>query len=174
MRDNNLSPSPPPTVDFGTPSGQVGPILPAPNGGGLDAEPPAQPSIASPPHPSNLRRSTTILHSLHRELTSLGSRVPQTKPLILGFERPNIARIATLTILCLITYPAFYILTLVANDRSLFVVRAIVGLWGWVAGLVLGYVILTIAAQHLEAASKFALVGYRSSLSLSFKQPGPR
>jgi len=125
--------------------------------------------MAGSPHTDKSRRSIATLQSLHRELTNLGSKLPQPKPLIPGFEGPSFLRIATLTILCLVTYPAFYILTLVAKDRSLFVVRAIVGLWGWVAGVVLGYVLLKIGAKHLEAASKFALVGYRSFLRLPFK-----
>jgi len=170
MREN--SPSPPPTADFGAPSG-LEPLLPDPNAGGLDAERPAVPSTASSQPTSKSRRSTASLQSLHLGLANLGSKLPQSKPLFRGFEEPSFPRIAILTILCLFTYPAFYLLTLVAKDRSLFIVRAIVGVWCWVAGLAFGSVLLKIGAQHLEAASKFALAGYRDFLRLSFKQPGP-
>jgi len=171
MREN--SPSPPPTADFAAPSAQVEPLLPDPNGGGLDAERPAHLSTASSQPTSESRQSTASLQSLHHGLANLGSKLPQSKPLFRGFEEPSFPRIAILTILCLVTYPAFHLLTLVAKDRSLFIVRAIVGVWCWVAGLALGYFLLRIGAQHLEAASKFTLVWYRSFLRLYFKQSGP-
>ena len=85
---------------------------------------------------------------------------PRSKPLFQGFERPRFSRIAILTILCLTTYPAFYALTFVAKDKSLFIVRVIVSVWCSGVGFALGYILLAIAAQHLEAASEFTLVGY--------------
>ena len=91
---------------------------------------------------------------------------PQLNPLFQGLERPSFSRIAILTALSLITYPAFYILTLVAQDKSLFVVRSIVSVWCWGIGFALGYVLLKIGAQHLEAASKFMFVEYRDYLRL--------
>jgi len=87
---------------------------------------------------------------------------PRPKPLFRGFERPSFSRIAILTVLCLTTYPAFYVLTLVAKDKSLFVVRVIVSAWCSGVGFALGYILLQSAAQHLEAASEFTLVGYRA------------
>ena len=77
-----------------------------------------------------------------------------------------------LAVLCLITYPAFYILTLVAKDRSLFVVRAIVSAWCSGVGFALGYILLQIGAQYLEAAGELALVVCRGFLRLDSKQPG--
>ena len=82
------------------------------------------------------------------------------KPLFQGFERPSFSRIAILTVLCLITYPAFYILTFVAKDRSLFIVRLVVSLWCSGVGFALGYILLKVGAQHLEAASMFTLIGH--------------
>ena len=87
-------------------------------------------------------------------------RLPQSRPLFQGFERPSLSRIAILTVLCLLTYPAFYVLTLVAKDKSLFMVRSIVAVWCWGIGFVLGCILLNIGAQHLEAASEFIPVGY--------------
>jgi len=81
-----------------------------------------------------------------------------SKLLFQGFEKPSFFRIAILTALCLITYPAFYILTLAAKDKSLFTVRIIVSLWCSGVGFALGYLLLKIGAQHLEAASEFTLV----------------
>jgi len=177
----NDSPSPPPTAGLATPSGQVEPPLPAPNEGGpaqpstTSSQPTAKPWFSIATLWSRCLELTGYLWSLCLDLTGyIKSKIPQLKPLSPGFEAPSFLYIATLTILCPATYLAFYILTLVAKDRSLFVVRAIVGLWGWVAGFALGYFLLRIGAQHLEAASKFALVGYRSFLRHSFKQPGPR
>jgi len=85
---------------------------------------------------------------------------PRSKPLkFQGFERPSFSRIVILTVLCLVSYPAFYALTLVAKDKSLFIVRLIVSVWCSVIGFALGYVILWIGAQHLEAASESTSVG---------------
>ena len=98
---------------------------------------------------------------------------PRPRSLFRGFERPNFSHIAILAVLCPTAYLAFYILTFVAKDRSLTMVRLIVSAWCSVVGFVLGYILLTIGAQHLEAASEFALVGYRYFLRICFKQPGP-
>ena len=91
-----------------------------------------------------------------------------------GFEKPSLFRIAILTLLCLITYPTFYILTLVAKDKSLFIVRSIVGAWCWGVGYVIGLWLLKIGAQHLEAAGGSTLVGYRYILRLYFNSLGHR
>ena len=88
------------------------------------------------------------------------SAPPRSKPLLRGFERPSLSRIAILTVLCLITYPAFYILTLVAKDKSLYSVRLIASTWCSGIGFALGYILLKIGAQYLEAASKFTLLRY--------------
>jgi len=98
----------------------------------------------------------------------------RSKPLFRGFESPNFIRIGILTLTCAITYPAFYTLTSVAKDRSLFIVRFIVAVWCSGIGLALGYTLLKIGARHLEAASEFTPVGYRDFLKHSFEQPGPR
>jgi len=109
------------------------------------------------------------LQSLRPKLANLTF---EPKPLFQGFERPSLSRIAILTVLCAITYPAFHILTLVAKDKSLFVVRAIVSVWCSGAGFALGYILLKIGKQHLEAASESVLPENRDFLSLYFKQPG--
>ena len=96
-----------------------------------------------------------------------------SKSLFRGFEKPSFFRIATLTALSLITYPAFYILTLVAKDKSLFVVRVIVAMWCSGVGFALGYILLRIGVQHLEAASEFTFIWYRGLLKFRFKQLGP-
>ena len=99
---------------------------------------------------------------------------PRSKPPFQGFERPSFSRIVTFTVLCLLAYPAFYALTFVAKDRTLFTVRLIVSIWCSGIGFVLGSILLAIGAQHAEAASEFTLVGYRDLLRLYyFKQPGP-
>ena len=97
----------------------------------------------------------------------------QSKSPFRHFERPSYSHIAILTVLCLITYPAFYALTLLAKDKSLFVVRLIVSAWCSGIGFVLGCILLAIGAQHLEAASESIPVWYWDSLTICFKQPGP-
>ena len=140
MRDSNSSPHP--TENPAAPLIQADPSLLAPNRRGFGAEDPAWPSL--PP-------STTDLQYADKS-------PPRSKPLIRGFERPSLSRIVILTVLCLITYPAFYTLKLVAKDHSLFVVRLIVSIWCSGVGFALGYILLKIGAQHLEAASEFTPV----------------
>jgi len=96
----------------------------------------------------------------------------RSKPLFRGFERPSFSRIAILTILCPTAYPAFYLLTFVGKDRSLFIVRLLVSTWCSGVGFALGYVLLKIGARHLEAASEFILVWHRDFLRLSFNSLG--
>jgi len=170
--DNNSSPHP--TEDPATPFDQKTPLLSTPNWGEYDSEdslPPEfpPPSTADSQHPDD-RSWFSSLNSL--KFVGPGFEPQQSKPPIRGFERPRFSHIALLAALCLITYPAFYILTLVAKDRSLFIVRAIVSVWCSGAGFALGYVLLSIGARHMEAASEFKLVEFRIFLTNYFKQPG--
>ena len=146
-----------------------------PNGSEFDAECPAPPS--PPPPTKNSQYSDTSwfssLQSLHLKLTDLRFELPRSKPLFRGFERPSISRIANLTVLCLLTYPAFYVLTLVAKDKSLFVVRSIVAVWCWGIGFALGRILFKTGARHLEAASEFISIGNCDFLTRCFEQPGP-
>jgi len=100
MRDS--SPSPPPTPDLATPSAQVEPLLLAPNGGGLGAGRPLRPSTTSSQPTSKPWFSIATLQSRYPELTNLGSKVPQLKPLDHGFEGPSFLCIATLARLHLV------------------------------------------------------------------------
>ena len=135
--------SPHPAENPAAPLIQADPSILAPDGGEFDPEYPAWPSLPS---------STT--DSQYAEQSP-----PRSKPLFRGFERPSFSRIAILTVLCLVTYPAFFILTFVAKDKSLFIVRVLVSTWCSGVGFALGYIILKIGAQHLEAASELTLVG---------------
>ena len=159
MRNNSSSPPPTVAVDLATPLDQTDPLLSTPDGRYLDAEDPTPPS--PPPSTTNSQYDDESLPD-------------RPKPLFRGFERPSFFRIASLTLLCLITYPAFYILTLVAKDRSLFIVRAIVSVWCSGVGFALGYFLLAIGARHIEAASESTLVGYRDFLKLHFISLGDR
>lgn len=76
------------------------------------------------------------------------------KPLFRGFETPIIGRVSILIVLCLLAYPAFYALTLIAKDKSLFTVRLIVATWCSAIGFALRYTLLEIGVQHIEAASE--------------------
>ena len=170
MRDNNSRSHP--LEDPTAPFDQISPLLSTPNEGEHDAEDPSSPSPPSPPansQHSDEKSWFSSLQSLRLKLADLRIKPPRSQPLIRGFERPRFSRIAILAVLCLITYPAFYILTLVAKDRSLFIVRLIVSVWCSGVGFALGYILLTIGAQHLEAASEFTLVEYRDPLILYFK-----
>lgn len=141
---------------------QADPFLSTPNRRAFDA---GRPALPSPPPPT--------MGSQYADKPSFsGLKPPRSKSLFHGFERPSFSRIVILTVLCLLTYPAFYVLKLVAKDKSLFIVRLIVAVWCSGVGFALGYILLKIGAQHLEAASEFTLVGYRNSLILYSKQPG--
>ena len=94
--------------------------------------------------------SFTTRRSLHPKIGGLSFDHLRFK----GFERPSFSRIAILITLCFIAYPALHILTLVAKDNSLFIVRLIVALWGSGVAFVLGYTLLRTGVKHLEAASE--------------------
>ena len=166
-RDHDSS-TPPIELSTTSPT-QADRLLLTPNRREFDAEHPAWPSSTS---------MTNSQHSDKRWFSTLPSLQPKfepqrQKPLFRGFERPSFSRIAILTVLCLVTYPAFHILTLVAKDRSLFIVRIIVSVWCSGGGFALGYVLLKIGAQHIEAASEFTFVGSQDSLRFHFEQRGP-
>ena len=151
-RSNNSSPRP--TENPATPSVQAGLSPSISNRRKLGVNDPTQPSL-----PPSVMGSYVAEKSRPSRL-----KLPRSKPLFRGFEAPNFSRIAILTVLCLITYPAFHILKLVAKDRSLFAVRSIVSVWCSGVGLALGSILLKIGVRHLEAASEFTLVGYRTFL----------
>jgi len=109
---------------------------------------------------------------LHPKFANLRFEPPRSKPLFRGFERPSLSRIAILVVLCTIAYPALYILTLVAKDKT-FVVRLIAAMWSPGVGFALGYILIRIGVQHLEAASEFMLIWYRDPLKFHSKQLGP-
>ena len=170
------SPSPPANGNPATPLIQADTLLLTPSGRDFDTEHLASqsPSSSSENLQYTDKSGFSSSTSLRDKRVDLRFEPPRSKPLIRGFERPRFSRIAILTVLCLITYPAFYILTIVAKDRSLFIVRAIVSVWCSGVGFALGYILLTIGAQHLEAASKFTLVWCRDLLKpcSNLKQPG--
>jgi len=172
MRGKNSSPHP--TEDLAAPLIQANPSHSTPNKSELYAEYP--PWSYPPPSTTNSQYAEeslcSSLQSPHPKLPDLGP--PRSKPLFRGFEKPSFSRIAILAVLCLISYPAFYILTFVAKDRSLFIVRLVVSTWCSGVGFALGYVLLRIGAQHLEAASEFWPVGFKDILSSTLcKQHGP-
>jgi len=160
MRGSNSNPHP--TEDPTAPLIQAGPSILTPDRGGFDAEDPAWPS----PPPS----TTNSQYADKPHFSRL--KPPRSKPLFRNFERPSLFHIAILAILCLIIYPAFYILTLVAKDKSLFIVRLLVSTWCSGIGFGLGYILLRIAAQHLEAASEFMSIEYRDFLRPDSKSLG--
>ena len=148
MRDNDRSPQP--TRDPAVPPIQVDPSLSIANG------------RESADDPGRLSRPSSTTNSQYDDKPP-----PRSRPLVQGFERPSFSRIAILAVLCSAAYPAFYGLTFVAKDRSLFTVRLLVSVWCSVVGYALGYIVLKIGAQHLEAASKFSGWPLRLSKTLS-------
>ena len=162
MRDDYWSP--PATSDSATTSfSQADPFLLTPNRREFDVEYPAwsfpSPSATNFQHTDKSQLSSR--QSLHTKLADLryeSHEPPRQKPLFRDFERPSFVHVAILTILCFIAYPAFYILTLVAKDKSLFTVRLLVAMWCSGVGFALGLILLRIGMQHLEAASEFELL----------------
>ena len=148
MRDDSSSPHP--IEDPVAPLIDGDPSTLTPNRRKFDAEYPVWPSSAP---------STSSFHHSDKSWFSRPS-LPRSKPLVRGFEIPSLSRIAIFTVLCFVGYPAFYILTLVARDKSLSIVRLIVSAWCSVVGFAIGYVLLKIGAQHLEAASEFTSIEY--------------
>ena len=169
MRHNSSSPDP--TENPAAPLIPADASLLTPGGRELNTDDPAWPS--PPPSTTNFQypdeSRPSSRQSLHPKPAEHNFEPSRSKPPFRGFERPSVSRIAILTVLCLITYPAFYTLTLVAKDRSLFVVRVIVSVWCTGIGFTLGYILLTIGARHLEAASEFTLVVNPDFLRLDFK-----
>jgi len=143
MRDDNSSPGHP-DEDQAVPLIQADSSLD-------DAEYPALPS----PPPSTMNSQYP-----DKSRFSWLESPRRSKPLSQGFERPSLFRITILTVPCLITYPAFHLLTFIAKDRSLFLVRLMVSIWCSGVGFALGYALLKIGARHLEAASESTPVEY--------------
>ena len=152
------SSSPHPVGNPTTPLIQADPSLLVPNRRVFDTEFPPSPS--PPPTTAYTEKSRfSGLGSVRSKLANLRFWPSRSKPgLSQRFEKPSFSHIAILTVLCLIVNPAFYILTLVAKDKSLFTVRLIVSAWCSGLGFALGYILLKIGARHLEAASEFTLV----------------
>jgi len=171
LRDDDWSPPDSAT----SPNWRADHFLLTPNRREPDADYPAWPS----PSPSKTtfhyedKPQFSSRQLLHPKLANLRFEPPRSKALFRGFERPSFSRIAILTVLSLIAYPALYILTLVAKDKSLFVVRLIVAMWCSGVGFALGYILIRVGVQHLEAASEFTLIWYRDLLRFYLNQLGP-
>lgn len=145
-------PNTPPTADSATPLSQADTFLLTPNRRVLGIEDTPRNSQYTDKSQCSTRQSLCPGKFLNFGAT--GFEPPRSKGLFQGFEKPSLARIAILTVLCLSAYPALYILTLIARDKSLFIVRFIVAMWCSGVGFTLGYVLLMIGVQHLEAASE--------------------
>ena len=174
MRDNNSSPHPTEESAAPVPLIQANSFRLTPTRREFDAEYPAWPSPSQ--STTNFQYSDepqqSSMQSLHPKRANLRFELPRSKPLFQGFEKPNFSRVAILAVLCLVTYPAFHILTFVAKDISLFIVRLIVSMWCSGVGFALGYMLLRIGAQHLEAASELWLVVLRDFLSSTLNSLG--
>ena len=164
--DDNLRS--PPIADSAAPFNQAGvdPLLLTSNRESFAPEYPSWPQFQyTDNNPSSTRRTTR---------PNLSELEPsRSNPRVWGFEKPSSSHITILTVICFAAYPTFYILTLVAKDKSLFTVRLLVAVWCSGVGFALGYILLRIGVKHLEAASEFPLVGYRDLLRPCFEQAGP-
>lgn len=76
------------------------------------------------------------------------------RSLFKGFERPHWGKIVMHFLACIASYPAMYLLTLVARERSLFIARVLVAVWCSVFGFCLAFSLVEFATKHLEAASE--------------------
>ena len=160
MRGNNSSPHPPENPTTPPIQAELPPLTP-----NRKESDPGHPAWTSLPPPTTDPKYADESQFLKPE--------PQRLNLFFrGFERPSFSRLTILIVLCLLTYPAFYILKLVAKDKSLFIVRLLVSTWCSVIGFCLGYLLLSVGAQHLEATSEFMPVGCQDSLKHCFTQPG--
>lgn len=84
--------------------------------------------------------------------------IPKTsaRPIFKGFERPDLRQLSLHVFVCFVSYPVMYLVTLVAKDRSLFLVRVLVAVWCALVGFCLAFSLVTFATKYLEAASEFS------------------
>lgn len=78
---------------------------------------------------------------------------PQPKTIFKGFERPDLKQLALHILICFASYPVMYLVTLIAKDRSLFIVRAVVAIGSAGVGFCLAFSLVAFATKYLEAAS---------------------
>lgn len=106
---------------------------------------------SSPPYALTDKRKASIL-PIRLTIPKFDSPKPRT--IVKGFERPDLRQLALHVLVCLVSYPAMYLVTLVANERSLFLVRILVAVWSALVGFCLALSLAAFATKHLEAASK--------------------
>ena len=70
------------------------------------------------------------------------------------FERPQWKRLAVHSLTCACVYPVVRLICLLANHRSIFWARFIVGVGSGVLGVALSLNLLEFAKRHLEASSE--------------------
>ena len=107
----------------------------------------------------SLRRS--LVHSENPSKPSplyslrTSSALLRRRPLVSGFEIPYWKDTLLHSALCLVSYPILLAVTIFAHNKTIFWARFIVSAGCGLVGLGIGYSLLTLAKNHLEAASKF-------------------
>ena len=71
-----------------------------------------------------------------------------------SFERPRCRRLLIHIATCAIIYPFLYFITWVAEGRSLFAVRTLVGLGTATVAFVIGFFLIDYATKFMEASSE--------------------
>lgn len=79
---------------------------------------------------------------------------PKQHPFCRLFEAPKWRTFAVHTALCLAAYPFLLIFVVIAQDRTLFLTRVIVGLGCGIIGILLAISLVRLARGHLEAAGE--------------------
>jgi hypothetical protein len=113
------------------------PLPDTPNYGTLDDEI----TLLKTPSPSLLRR-LSLIKPLRKHPFSQHYEVPKWKSLIIH------------TFLCFLSYPVLIAFVKIAEGRTLFWTRVVVGMGSGVTGVLLGRSLLLLSARHLEATGE--------------------
>ncbi|KAJ7290676.1 hypothetical protein C8J57DRAFT_1276271 [Mycena rebaudengoi] len=103
-------------------------------------------------------------------LFSSGPRPPRRHPFAGGFEAPEWKVILFHVAFCAISYPVLFVFVVVANNKTLFWSRLLVGLGCGAIGVALGIMLARLGQRFLEAATWATLI-HQSRLS---SEPGIR
>lgn len=109
---------------------------------------------SSPPYALTGKRKASIL-PIRIRIPKFDA--PKPRPIIKGFERPRFTQLFLHVSVCLGSYPVMCFITVVAKDRSLFLVRILVAVWSALVGFCLAFSLVAFATKYLEAASKLSV-----------------
>lgn len=87
-------------------------------------------------------------------LKEMHNTPPNTSLPKANFEKPDWKQLVLHVFMCLASYPVMYAVTLIAKDRTLFLVRVVVSVGSAMVGFCLAFSLAASATKYLEAASE--------------------